>query len=515
MQDSIFVNYSNVDAVQATFAMSVMAACGLLLCLVVTNDLVQWVVFLQAHPIALLHLGVLSLSSCLSQYLISFTIKNFGPTVFTMIIVTRQLLAAVFSNILFEHSSSTLMWVAILTIAGTVTIRSVRYIYVPETLRRGSRGSIVGLVEGKVSSIGPLLVCALVIHVVYVLYSLVEEFLTLRYFGGLPEDGGELFQYPAFNVVVNHGCGTLLAMLALQVRGVPAFGPHFKMTLIPLGSDYASTLLQHVSAYMIDYPTLVVMKGFKVMPVMLLGLVLRNRRYTTLDYFEGVLICVLVGIFVWDFQLSEGESFGGQSSLGILLMLLCVVSMSLTSCLEDFAYQMVNMDAAQMLFGLELMSTAVAVGYLAMTSQLLSPLQFLMKYPESLLYVMIEAIASAVGAYACTLTVRLYGPAVLTLLMTSRQCVSLVLSVLVFSHSIDTAQTALLVVVILVLLASSLRRVANQINQSAAEALPGLRDELGKGYTGSTMTFQGSDKGSAFTPAARLLIREGNRSSGD
>jgi adenosine 3'-phospho 5'-phosphosulfate transporter B2 len=515
LQDSIFVNYSNVDAVQATFAMSVMATCGLLFCLVVTNDLVQWVVFLQAHPIALLHLGVLSLSSCLSQYLISFTIKNFGPTVFTMIIVTRQLLAAVFSNILFEHSSSTLMWVAILTIAGTVTIRSVRYIYVPETLRRGSRGSIVELVEGKVSSIGPLLVCALVIHVVYVLYSLVEEFLTLRYFGGLPEDGGELFQYPAFNVAVNHGCGTLLAMLALQVRGVPAFGPHFKMTLIPLGSDYASTLLQHVSAYMIDYPTLVVMKGFKVMPVMLLGLVLRNRRYTTLDYFEGVLICVLVGIFVWDFQLSEGESFGGQSSLGILLMLLCVVSMSLTSCLEDFAYQMVNMDAAQMLFGLELMSTAVAVGYLAMTSQLLSPLQFLMKYPESLLYVMIEAIASAVGAYACTLTVRLYGPAVLTLLMTSRQCVSLVLSVLVFSHSIDTAQTALLVVVILVLLASSLRRVANQINQSAAEALPGLRDELGKGYTGSTMTFQGSDKGSAFTPAARLLIREGNRSSGD
>jgi len=310
----------------------------------------------------------------------------------------------------------------------------------------------------------------------------------------------------------------LLAMFALRVRGVPAFGPHFKMTLIPLGSDYASTLLQHVCAYLIYYPTLILMKGFKVIPVMLLGLVLKNRRYTSLDYFEGILISVLVAIFVWDFQVGEGESFVGQSSLGILLMLVCIVMQALTSCLEDYAYQIVNMDAAQMLFGLELMSSVVGVCYLAVTGQLFSPVEFLVRHPESLLYVMVEAIASAVGAYACTLTVRLYGPVVFTLLATSRQCVSLVLSVLVFSHSIDTVETALLVVVILVLLASSLRRVASQLEQSAAEALPGPRDELGKaskGYTGSAMAFQDSDKGSAFTPAARLLSREGSRSPGD
>ncbi|CAK0847958.1 unnamed protein product [Prorocentrum cordatum] len=514
LQDAIFVNYKKVDAVQATYAMSLMAVGGLLLVLLVTNDLVQSVAFLHARPIALLHLGVLSLSSCLSQYLISFTVKHFGPTVFTIIIVTRQVLATFCSTTLFEHNSSTLMWVAVFTIAGTVTIRSVRHISVPEASREGSTGSIVELVEGKVSRIGPLLVCALVIHVVYILYALVEEFLTLRYFGGLPEDGGELFQYPAFNVVVNHACGTLLAIFALRVRGVPAFGPHLKMTLIPLSSDYASTLLQHVCAYMIYYPTLVLMKGFKVLPVMLLGLVLRNRRYTTLDYFEGVLISVLVGIFVWDFQVQQGESFIGQSSLGILLMLICVVMQSLTSCLEDYAYQLANMDAAQMLFGLEMMSTAVGVCYLAVTRQVSSPIEFLMRYPESLLYVMVEAVASAVGAYACTLTVRLYGPAVFTLLMTSRQCVSLVLSVLVFSHSLDTAETALLVVVILVLLAASLRRVACHVGQGAPEALLGLRDELSKGCTGSTTAFQGSDRGNAFAPAARLLSREGPRAPG-
>merc|ERR1719210_1217136 len=96
------------------------------------------------------------------------------------------------------------------------------------------------------------------------------------------------------------------------------------------------------------------------------------------------------------------------------------------------------------------------------TGQLINALQFLHMHPESMLYVALLAITAAFGAYTCTLTVRLFGPAVFTLIMVSRQVLSLVVSVIFFQHKVRLISSLTLILVVVMILVSSFRHVHKQ-----------------------------------------------------
>ena len=60
--------------------------------------------FMQQNPDAMLHVCLLSLTSATGQLCIYYTIKRFGPVVFTTIMTTRQMLSMVLSCLLYGHS---------------------------------------------------------------------------------------------------------------------------------------------------------------------------------------------------------------------------------------------------------------------------------------------------------------------------------------------------------------------------------------------------------------------------
>eukprot|EP00435_Cladocopium_sp_Y103_P024405 s2282_g6.t1 len=292
-QDMLFQKHEDIDVVQATLAMSSIAVMMMLVEMTVTFKLFQSFSFLYQCPEALLHMMVLSLASTLTQYMISYTIKHFGPVVFTIISSTRQVISVLVSAVLFSHHMSGLALTAMSIMFGTLMVRALRPLakdhkelenVEPEDYQRVP---LLNFSE-KLSTFSPLFVCTTAIHIVYLVYTLLQEFLSTHTFGG------ELFSFPLALVAISHSAGALLSLGALRLGGHDVLAKGIWQTILPGSSDLMATSLQHAALYKMYFPAQSLMKTLKVLPVMMIGTCLQNRTYSRLDYVEGFLLSCLL-----------------------------------------------------------------------------------------------------------------------------------------------------------------------------------------------------------------------------
>lgn len=476
LQDRAFQGNSELEPLQLTFAMSCFSSLLLSFALLVTWNFPVALSFYYRNPDAMLHLFVLSAASTMTQFLISYIVKHYGPVVFTLVVTTRQAVSIFVSNLLFVHPMNSLSYIAITLIFGTVCIRALRSVKsvagydmndsgLPTALTPHTPHGTNFLGQTKGHGVAYLAVCAIGIHVLYGFYALSQEFLATHTFNK------ELFVFPLFQIAVNHTCGVVFALVTIWASNIEVWPSGAGFTMLPAGACFVSTFLQHQALYSMVFPAQTLMKTLCILPVMLVGRLLKNRSYTNLDYIEGMLITMLLAFFVSDFQrygsFTADAGLGESSWVGILLMVGYLFMAAFLSNLEDVVYQRVQLDPVQMLLGLELISGVVAWCTLIPYGQLVDAANFLSRNPEAIMYVILQAIASASGAYTCTLTVRLFGPAVFTLIMMSRQVMSLIFSVNIFDHNLDGFSLLCLIVVAFLILTSSLRRVSLQMSLRA------------------------------------------------
>jgi adenosine 3'-phospho 5'-phosphosulfate transporter B2 len=72
--------------------------------LVVQNELPAVFEFMAANPPAVWNNVITAVTSATGQMFIFYTIKSFGPVVFTIIMTTRQMISMVISTVLFGHT---------------------------------------------------------------------------------------------------------------------------------------------------------------------------------------------------------------------------------------------------------------------------------------------------------------------------------------------------------------------------------------------------------------------------
>lgn len=465
LQDVLFLKHKDLDVVQATLAMSCFALAFITAELLLSGAMFSSINFIWQCPEALTHMLVLSLASTVTQYMISYTIKHFGPVVYTLIASTRQVLSVLVSCMLFQHDMSGLSIVAMFIIFGTLIVRAVRPLakdhqelvsVEPEAFQRVPMLNF----SARLSRFSPLFACTMAIHVVYLVYSLLQEFLSSHTFES------DLFNFPLTLVALSHSAGALLSLAALCASGHQVVAPGMIGTLLPATTDLVATSLQHAALYLMFFPAQSLMKTLKVLPVMLVGSCLQNRVYSSLDYVEGFLLTCFVAFFVWDFQIHEVEEVEKKMSMaGIFMMFGYLTVDSFTSNFQDHIYQTTGLEPGHMLLGMESISGIMAWILTIVSGELPLAFQFIRSHPEITFFLTIFAMAAAVGAFSCVLTVRLFGPAVFTLIMTSRAIMSLLLSVICFQHEVAWEECLCLIVVSLVMLISSTRRVSAQLRQ--------------------------------------------------
>lgn len=107
-QDRVYTQYgrSNVDPYQMMLGVNMSAIIITTSGLIITGDFpIVWE-FLQVNPIAFRYNIITAITSASGQLCIFYTIKEFGPIVFTIIMTTRQMFSICLSAILFNHQIS-------------------------------------------------------------------------------------------------------------------------------------------------------------------------------------------------------------------------------------------------------------------------------------------------------------------------------------------------------------------------------------------------------------------------
>lgn len=107
-QDKIYNQYGrpNVDSFQMMLGVNSSAICITTAGLILSGDFPIVMEFLAANPIVLHYNIITAITSASGQLCIFYTIKQFGPIVFTIIMTTRQMFSICISAIVFGHEIS-------------------------------------------------------------------------------------------------------------------------------------------------------------------------------------------------------------------------------------------------------------------------------------------------------------------------------------------------------------------------------------------------------------------------
>lgn len=91
--------------------------------LIQSGEGLESLAFILADGLAMQHMVLLAIASAVGQLFIFYTIKEFGPVIFTIMMTMRQILSLILSCIVFNHPLNIASWCAATLVFAVVINR--------------------------------------------------------------------------------------------------------------------------------------------------------------------------------------------------------------------------------------------------------------------------------------------------------------------------------------------------------------------------------------------------------
>ena len=294
-------------------------------------------------------------------------------------------------------------------------------------------------VFGMMSRELELIVCCVGVFVSFSLFAVMQEDV----YEAQGENGGERFSMTFFALVFERAVNALCALLAIFVFG----GSGYKLPLKEIFHSGSSQMLAMAASNealrYVSYPTQVLGKSCKMVPVMLGGLVLGGRKFSRFQYLSVAF--VTFGVFLFNYgkaSSSSGKSASvtENSTYGLSLIFLSLVFDAITGGLQDKVKTSTKVlnpghrktakpSAHESMLYTNLSGAIVALVFAILTGQITSGFAFCAKYPKVLKAIVSYSLASAVGQNFIYHTITSFDVLVLTTVTTTRKIFSTVYSV--------------------------------------------------------------------------------------
>lgn len=289
-----------------------------------------------------------------------------------------------------------------------------------------------------------LALCAAGIYACYLNYGLLQEKIYSVEYGA----AGEKFRFSTFLLCVQTATNALGAFIALAVMRAPVGRPAPRAM-----SEYAVVALSYVSAMWfsftalghMSYPMQALGKSSKMVPVMLLGIVIRGRRYTRRDF--ACVGLITAGVAMFSYKPAAAAAAAPTSSLGIALLLLSLFCDGITGPLQERLVARRQPSTHQLMLWQNACACAWLLVALGVSGEGAEALRFVARYPAVLTNVMLFSTVSALGQNFIFYTVRHFSALAVTTITTTRKMFTVLLSIVVFKHRIVPRQWAGLVLV--------------------------------------------------------------------
>ncbi|PKY45297.1 UAA transporter [Rhizophagus irregularis] len=212
----------------------------------------------------------------------------------------------------------------------------------------------------------------------------------------------------------------------IQVAFVGTIGPPF---------GYES--LKHI-----DYPTIILGKSCKLVPVMMMNVILYRKKFPFYKYIVVFLVTVGVSAFMLLQPISEKKKNMASNSLyGIMLLSTNLLIDGITNSTQDQIFHKFKITGLQMMFFMNLFSGAFTFSYLLLNyPELNNAIEFCGKYPEVIKDILLFSLCGAVGQCFIFFTLQNFGSLVVVTITVTRKLFTMLISIFWFDHHLSIGQ---------------------------------------------------------------------------
>lgn len=299
--------------------------------------------------------------------------------------------------------------------------------------------------------------CFLGLQVSYLTWGVLQEkIMTQRYYTVMPssplEDGGQRFGDSQFLVFVNRVLAFTLSGLYLLFSQQPRHvAPVYKYSYCSF-SNIMSSWCQYEALKFVAFPTQVLAKASKVIPVMLMGKLVSRKSYEWHEYLLALAISLGMGLFLLSRSSGAAASSSAASSSssslsGLVILVGYLLLDSFTSNWQSELFRTYRMSSAQMMCGVNFFSCLFTLVSLLQQGALGASVHFMFRYHAFFYDCLLLSLCSATGQLFVFHTIAQFGPVVFVVAMTVRQAVAVLLSCLIYGHRLGTLGIAGVLVV--------------------------------------------------------------------
>jgi len=189
----------------------------------------------------------------------------------------------------------------------------------------------------------------------------------------------------------------------------------------------------------VSFPVQMLGKSFKMMPVMVWGMIVSGKRYSPEDWTIAIMVTGGVTEFLMTGPISS-HGDGGSSTKGLLLLAAFLALDGFTSTFQEKLFkEHVTSKYNQMLY-INLGSCVISSVTLILSGSLTSALSFVAAHPSFMVDAGSLSAAAVAGQWFIYSQVKEFGALVFAATMNVRQVVSILISYAKYGHSITVLQ---------------------------------------------------------------------------
>jgi adenosine 3'-phospho 5'-phosphosulfate transporter B2 len=266
------------------------------------------------------------------------------------------------------------------------------------------------------------------------IYGLLQErIMTVPY-------GGELFKISVFLVFCNRLAAVVFAFAMITIKGESYVNtaPFWKYLAVSLSNVYASACQYEALKY-VSFPVQMLGKSFKMMPVMVWGMLISKKSYGVSDWLIAAAVTGGVTEFLMTGQI-DSESNAGSSVYGLGLLGCFLLLDGFTSTFQEKLFKEYKTTKYNQMLYVNLGSVAVSTITLVLTGGVGDALGFCAAHPEFVRDATALSAAAVTGQWFIYSQVKEFGALVFAATMNVRQVNSILLSYATYGHSITILQ---------------------------------------------------------------------------
>ncbi|WVZ03086.1 hypothetical protein V8G54_023892 [Vigna mungo] len=254
----------------------------------------------------------------------------------------------------------------------------------------------------------------------------------------------DYFKYSLFLVFCNRITTSAVSAGALVARNkvLEPVAPIYKYCLVSV-SNILTTSCQYEALKYVSFPVQTLAKCAKMIPVMVWGTVIMQKKYRGTDYLLAFIVTLGCSVFILYPAGTDISPYGrGRENTvwGVLLMLGYLGCDGFTSTFQDKMFKGYNMEIHNQIFYTTLCSCVLSLTGLIIQGQLLPAVEFVYLHKDCFFDIALLSTVATASQFFISYTIRTFGALTFATIMTTRQLVSIILSCVWFSHPLSWEQ---------------------------------------------------------------------------